>query len=91
MKAGQMDRGLTCRRCGSQRPRVVYTRRRIGGVQVRRRECRRCRERFTTWERPIGRGKLSSSKFRSPGVQEKTERGSGPPPGVRTSLLQVLP
>jgi hypothetical protein len=54
MKTRQMDRGLTCRRCSSQELRVVYTRRRIGGVQVRQRECRRCGERITTWERAIG-------------------------------------
>jgi transcriptional regulator NrdR family protein len=56
MKTEQSERGLTCRRCGHQELRVVYTRRRMGGVNVRRRECRQCKERFTTWERPIGSG-----------------------------------
>jgi transcriptional regulator NrdR family protein len=54
MKRAPTDRGLTCRRCGCKELRVVYTRRRVGGVQVRRRECRRCFERVTTWERAIG-------------------------------------
>jgi transcriptional regulator NrdR family protein len=56
MNRGQVDRGLTCRRCGYQELRVVYTRRRRGGVQVRRRECKQCRERVTTWERAVGNG-----------------------------------
>jgi transcriptional regulator NrdR family protein len=54
MKTAQSVRGLSCRRCRCQELRVVYTRRRLGGVQVRRRECRQCGQRFTTWERPIG-------------------------------------
>jgi transcriptional regulator NrdR family protein len=54
MKTGQMDRGLTCRRCGSQELRVVYTRRRPIATLMRRRECRQCGERVTTWERAIG-------------------------------------
>src|SRR6266849_5150657 len=50
------DRGLTCRRCGWRRLRVIYTRAAIGGKVVRRRECRNCRVRVTTWERAIGLG-----------------------------------
>jgi transcriptional regulator NrdR family protein len=50
------DRGLTCRHCGGRRLRVVYTRARLGGTQVRRRECRKCGKRFTTWEKAIGFG-----------------------------------
>jgi transcriptional regulator NrdR family protein len=46
--------GLRCRRCGHQQFRVLYTRPRHGGTVVRRRECRQCGERFTTWERPVG-------------------------------------
>lgn len=48
------DRGLRCRKCGNQHFRVVYTRAAWGGKIIRRRECRRCGERVTTWERPIG-------------------------------------
>jgi len=47
-------RGLRCRSCGGQRFRVVYTRRAWGRKVVRRRECRQCGERVTTWERVIG-------------------------------------
>jgi transcriptional regulator NrdR family protein len=46
--------GLRCRRCGHGRFRVLYTRPRPGGKLVRRRECRHCGERFTTWERRLG-------------------------------------
>ncbi len=46
--------GLRCRRCGNRRFRVLYTRLRFGGALVRRRECRHCGERFTTWERRLG-------------------------------------
>ena len=48
------QRGLSCRTCGSKRFRVVYTRAAYGGKLVRRRECRHCGERITTWERAIG-------------------------------------
>jgi len=47
-------RGLRCRACGGQRFRVVYTRRAWGRKVVRRRECRNCGVRVTTWERAIG-------------------------------------
>ena len=46
-------RGLVCRNCGSRRLRVVYTRRRTDGVVQRRRECRDCGSRMTTWERVV--------------------------------------
>jgi transcriptional regulator NrdR family protein len=52
----QADRGLTCRQCGWRRFRVIYTRAALGGKVVRRRECRNCRTRVTTWERAIGFG-----------------------------------
>jgi transcriptional regulator NrdR family protein len=45
------DVGLRCWRCGQRELRVVYTRPRNGGILLRRRECRRCGQRFTTWER----------------------------------------
>lgn len=48
------DRGLRCRQCGCADLRVVYTRRGINGIVKRRRECRNCGERMTTWEREIG-------------------------------------
>ena len=40
--------------CGCRRFRVIYTRRGWGGKLIRRRECRHCGKRMTTWERPIG-------------------------------------
>lgn len=47
-------RGLRCRRCGCGHFRVIYTRASFGGKLVRRRECRNCAARITTWERVIG-------------------------------------
>jgi transcriptional regulator NrdR family protein len=55
-KKSPSDRGLTCRYCGSHWFRVVYTRARMGGTVVRRRECGKCKQRVTTWERAIGNG-----------------------------------
>jgi hypothetical protein len=46
-------RGLACLACGSGRLRVVYTRDKSNGVVQRRRECRDCRGRLTTWERVV--------------------------------------
>jgi transcriptional regulator NrdR family protein len=46
--------GLRCWNCGHRELRVVYTRHRPDEVQ-RRRECRRCGKRFTTWERMLHR------------------------------------
>jgi len=48
-------RGLVCQGCGHRRLKVVYTRHAPGGRIVRRRECKRCGERITTWERMIGK------------------------------------
>jgi DNA-directed RNA polymerase subunit RPC12/RpoP len=48
------DRGLRCRRCGRRHFRVIYTRPASGRKVVRRRECRNCGNRITTWERTIG-------------------------------------
>jgi transcriptional regulator NrdR family protein len=45
--------GLRCWRCGHDQFRVIYTRRRLTGLQ-RRRECLRCGTRFTTCERRLG-------------------------------------
>ncbi len=40
-----------CRHCGCGHFRVIYTRRGWGGKLIRRRECRHCGKRMTTWER----------------------------------------
>jgi transcriptional regulator NrdR family protein len=53
-QAEDNDRGLECRGCGCKHFRVVYTRPYRGGRVVRRRECRYCGKRMTTWERPVG-------------------------------------
>ena len=47
-------RGLECRQCGCKHFRVVYTRPTWGGRIMRRRECRHCGKRMTTWERAGG-------------------------------------
>jgi hypothetical protein len=47
-------RGLECRHCGCKHFRVVYTRPTWGGRIMRRRECRNCGRRMTTWEKPGG-------------------------------------
>jgi transcriptional regulator NrdR family protein len=46
--------GLRCRNCGHNRFRVIYTRAVRGGRIMRRRACRRCDTRITTWERMVG-------------------------------------
>ena len=43
--------GLTCRYCGRKHFLVLYTRPTWGGRIKRRRECRNCGKRMTTWER----------------------------------------
>jgi hypothetical protein len=48
------DRGLRCRKWGCKHLRVLYTRRAFGGRIIRRRECRNCGKRFSTWESPVG-------------------------------------
>jgi len=50
------QRGLECRECGCKHFRVIYTRPYRGGRLIRRRECRHCGKRITTWERVIGYG-----------------------------------
>lgn len=50
------QRGLRCRRCGGQQFRVIDTRAALDGKVIRRRECRICGSRMTTWERAIGGG-----------------------------------
>ena len=48
------QRGLVCRHCGCKHFRVIYTRPAWGGRIMRRRECRHCRHRLTTWEKVGG-------------------------------------
>jgi len=43
-------RGLACPTCGCGHFRVLYTRRALGGRLLRRRECRYCGRRMTTYE-----------------------------------------
>ena len=43
-------RGLECPQCGCAHFRVLYTRRALGGRLLRRRECRYCGRRITTYE-----------------------------------------
>ncbi len=43
-------RGLECPGCGCAHFRVLYTRRALGGRLLRRRECRHCGRRVTTYE-----------------------------------------
>ena len=45
------ERGLACRKCGCRHFRVDYTRPAWGGRLIRRRECRHCGKRMTTWEK----------------------------------------
>ena len=45
------QRGLECRHCGCKHFLVVYTRPTRGGQIMRRRECRNCGRRITTWEK----------------------------------------
>ena len=48
----QTDRkSLVCHACGCGHFRVIYTRPTWGGRIMRRRECRHCGKRVTTWER----------------------------------------
>jgi hypothetical protein len=48
------DRGISCPACGCQHFFVIYTRRAPGGKLIRRRECRHCGRRITTYEYVIG-------------------------------------
>ncbi len=46
----QERRGIECPSCGCRLFRVLYTRRSIGDRILRRRECRNCGRRVTTYE-----------------------------------------
>lgn len=47
-------RGIECPACGCRHFHVLYTRRAIGKRILRRRECRNCGRRITTYEQSIG-------------------------------------
>lgn len=49
-KAPAVKRGLVCPVCGCMHFRVLYTRRAWGGRLLRRRMCRHCGRRVTTYE-----------------------------------------
>jgi len=48
--ASAQARGIECPRCGCRHFWVVYTRAAWGGRIMRRRECRHCGRRITTFE-----------------------------------------
>ena len=50
-KANEDRGGLECRHCGCRHFKVIYTRPWYGGRIMRRRECRNCGKRMTTWEK----------------------------------------
>ena len=50
------DRGICCPKCGCAHLRVVYTRRAWGRKIIRRRECRHCGRRMTTYEKVTAAG-----------------------------------
>jgi len=50
----ELSRGLVCRTCGCGHFHVLYTRRAWGGRLLRRRECRHCGRRVTTYEQFAG-------------------------------------
>ena len=54
-KAAERDgqRGIACPGCGCRHFRVLYTRRALGGRLMRRRECRYCGRRVTTYEQSL--------------------------------------
>ena len=47
-------RGLICPKCGCAHSRVLYTRALRAGRLLRRRECRHCGRRITTFEQSVG-------------------------------------
>jgi len=51
---GETPKGLVCRTCGCRHFRVLYTRPAWGGRLLRRRACRHCGRRITTYEQPAG-------------------------------------
>ena len=53
-RPNHVQRGLVCPQCGCRYLWVAYTRPHRGGGLFRRRECRHCGRRITTWEKAIG-------------------------------------
>lgn len=53
---GLPEGGLVCRSCGCRHFYVVYTRRGLTAIIVRRRECRNCHHRVTTYEKEFDGG-----------------------------------
>jgi len=51
---GQGHRGLACRACGCSHLDVIYTRPAPDNKISRRRQCRHCGKRMTTWETANG-------------------------------------
>ena len=47
------SRGIACPACGCRHFRVLYTRGVLGGRLLRRRECRHCGRRVTTYEQSL--------------------------------------
>ena len=50
---GNGNGGIACPACGCKHFRVLYTRRALGGRLLRRRECRHCGRRVTTYEQSL--------------------------------------
>lgn len=50
-RPAQKAPGIECPSCGCKHLRVLYTRGSIGGRILRRRECRHCGRRLTTYEK----------------------------------------
>jgi len=50
-KSPPRPRGLSCAHCGCRHLPVVYTRHTLDGRILRRRQCRHCGRRVTTWEK----------------------------------------
>ena len=55
LQQGTTAGGLKCPRCACRDLPVVYVRDVAPGTRQRRRECRNCGHRLTTWEREAGR------------------------------------
>ncbi len=48
------EKGIACRSCGCRMFYVLETRQAYGGRIMRRRECRHCQKRITTYEKQAG-------------------------------------
>ncbi len=57
-----LGRGLACAACGCRHFRVLYTRRALGGRLLRRRACRHCGRRVTTYEQTLATGREPLAK-----------------------------